>query len=127
MSETGRIASNPYDPALGKRLAGTVGPALPGETVRIVDDEDHPVASGETGHVQVRGPNVFAGYWRMPEKTRQEFTRDGWFRTGDLGVLGGPGIPDHYLSIVGRAKDLIISGGYKIGIASCRERVCQYV
>src|SRR3546814_19711867 len=88
MSETGMIASNPYDPALGKRLAGTVGPALPGETVRIVDDEDHPVASGETGHVQVRGPNVFAGYWRMPEKTRQEFTRDGWFRTGDLGVLG---------------------------------------
>jgi malonyl-CoA/methylmalonyl-CoA synthetase len=69
---------------------------------------------GETGSVQVRGPNVFAGYWRMPEKTRQEFTADGWFRTGDLGKLGGPGIPDHYLSIVGRAKDLIISGGYNV-------------
>ena len=114
MSETGMIASNPYDPALGKRLAGTVGPALPGESVRVVDDQDRPVAVGETGHVQVRGPNVFAGYWRMPEKTRQEFTQDGWFRTGDLGVLGGSGIPDHYLSIVGRSKDLIISGGYNV-------------
>jgi malonyl-CoA/methylmalonyl-CoA synthetase len=107
-------ASNPYDPALGDRLAGTVGPALPGETVRVVDDDDHPVAVGATGHVQVRGPNVFAGYWRMPEKTKQEFTPDGWFRTGDLGKLGGPDIPDHYLSIVGRAKDLIISGGYNV-------------
>lgn len=114
MSETGMIASNPYDPALGERIAGTVGPALPGETVRVVDDDDQPVAVGETGNVQVRGPNVFAGYWRMPEKTRQEFTADGWFRTGDLGKLGGPGIPDHYLSIVGRAKDLIISGGYNV-------------
>lgn len=114
MSETGMIASNPCDPDLGPRLAGTVGPALPGETVRIVDDEDQPVAVGETGHVQVRGPNVFAGYWRMPEKTLQEFTVDKWFRTGDLGVLGGPGIPDDYLSIVGRSKDLIISGGYNV-------------
>ncbi|MBV6271306.1 malonyl-CoA synthase [Alcaligenaceae bacterium CGII-47] len=114
MSETGMITSNPYEPALGERLAGTVGPALPGETVRVVDDEDRPVDLGQTGHVQVRGPNVFAGYWRMPEKTRQEFTEDGWFRTGDLGTLGGPGIPDHYLSIVGRSKDLIISGGYNV-------------
>lgn len=114
MSETGMIASNPYDSALDARMAGTVGPALPGETVRIVDDEDSPVAVGVTGHVQVRGPNVFAGYWRMPEKTREEFTADGWFRTGDLGVLGGSDIPDHYLSIVGRSKDLIISGGYNV-------------
>lgn len=114
MSETGMITSNPCDPALGERLGGTVGSALPGETVRVVDDEDQPVAVGETGHVQVRGPNVFAGYWRMPEKTRQEFTEDGWFRTGDLGMLGGSGIPDHYLSIVGRSKDLIISGGYNV-------------
>lgn len=114
MSETGMIASNPYDPASGARIPGTVGPALPGEEVRVVNEEDQPVAIGETGHVQVRGPNVFAGYWRMPEKTRQEFAEDGWFRTGDLGVLGGPGIPDHYLSIVGRSKDLIISGGYNV-------------
>ena len=114
MSETGMNTSNPYDPALGPRIPGTVGPALPGITVRVVDDADQPVGTGTTGHVQVRGPNVFAGYWRMPEKTRQEFTADGWFRTGDLGVLGGEGIPDHYLSIVGRSKDLIISGGYNV-------------
>lgn len=114
MSETGMIASNPYDTALGDRVAGTVGPALPGESVRVVDDADQSVAAGQTGHVQVRGPNVFAGYWRMPEKTREEFTADGWFRTGDLGTLGGPDIPDHYLSIVGRSKDLIISGGYNV-------------
>jgi malonyl-CoA/methylmalonyl-CoA synthetase len=114
MSETGMITSNPYDPALGPRIAGTVGPALPGIEVRVVDDTDRPVETGTTGHVQVRGPNVFAGYWRMPEKTCQEFTADGWFRTGDLGRLGGAGIPGHYLSIVGRSKDLIISGGYNV-------------
>ena len=114
MSETGMITSNPWDPARGERLPGTVGPALPGETVRVVDEADQPVAVGEPGHVQVRGPNVFAGYWRMPEKTREEFTADGWFRTGDIGVLGGQGIPDDYLSIVGRSKDLIISGGYNV-------------
>ncbi|MER1967154.1 malonyl-CoA synthase [Castellaniella sp. GW247-6E4] len=114
MSEAGMITSNPCDPALGERIAGTVGPALPGIAVRVVDDADRSVAAGVTGHVQVRGPNVFAGYWRMPEKTQQEFTGDGWFRTGDLGTLGGAGIPDHYLSIVGRSKDLIISGGYNV-------------
>ncbi|WP_323016202.1 malonyl-CoA synthase [Castellaniella sp.] len=114
MSETGMITSNPYDPARGERLPGTVGPALPGITVRVVDDDDQSLAVGEPGHVQVRGPNVFAGYWRMPEKTRQEFTSDGWFRTGDIGVLGGTGIPDDYLSIVGRSKDLIITGGYNV-------------
>lgn len=114
MSETGMITSNPWDPARGERIPGTVGPALPGETVRVVDDADRPVAVGEPGHVQVRGPNVFAGYWRMPEKTREEFTADGWFRTGDIGMLGGAGIPDDYLSIVGRSKDLIISGGYNV-------------
>ena len=114
MSETGMITSNPYDPARGERLPGTVGPALPGITVRVVDDADQPLAAGEPGHVQVRGPNVFAGYWRMPEKTRQGFTSDGWFRTGDIGALGGKGIPDDYLSIVGRSKDLIITGGYNV-------------
>ncbi len=114
MSETGMITSNPWEPARGERIPGTVGPALPGETVRVVDDADQPIAVGEPGHVQVRGPNVFAGYWRMPEKTREEFTADGWFRTGDIGMLGGSGIPDDYLSIVGRSKDLIISGGYNV-------------
>ncbi|CAM5788920.1 malonyl-CoA synthase [Castellaniella caeni] len=114
MSETGMITSNPYDPARGARLPGTVGPALPGVAVRVVDDADQGLAPGTPGHVQVRGPNVFAGYWRMPEKTRQEFTADGWFRTGDIGVLGGAGIPDDYLSIVGRSKDLIITGGYNV-------------
>jgi malonyl-CoA/methylmalonyl-CoA synthetase len=64
--------------------------------------------------VQVRGPNVFSGYWRMPEKTREEFTDDGWFRTGDVGHFGGDGIPDQYLTLVGRSKDLIISGGYNV-------------
>src|SRR5690606_6494936 len=82
MSETGMITSNPYDPALGERIAGTVGPALPGIAVRVVDDADQAVASGRTGRVQVRGPNVIAGYWCMPEKTREEFTDAGWFRTG---------------------------------------------
>lgn len=114
MSETGMITSNPYDSARGERLPGTVGPALPGITVRVVDDVDQPLAAGEPGHVQVRGPNVFAGYWRMPEKTRQEFTLDGWFRTGDIGVLGGADVPGDYLSIVGRSKDLIITGGYNV-------------
>src|SRR5690606_13366881 len=89
MSETGMITSNPWDAARGERIPGTVGPALPGETVRVVDDADQALPVGEPGHVQVRGPNVFAGYWRMPEKTREEFTADGWFRTGDIGVLGG--------------------------------------
>ncbi len=114
MSETGMITSNPWDRVRGERIPGTVGPALPGERVRVTDDADRPVAVGEPGHVQVRGPNVFAGYWRMPEKTREEFTADGWFRTGDIGMLGGAGIPDDYLSIVGRSKDLIISGGYNV-------------
>jgi malonyl-CoA/methylmalonyl-CoA synthetase len=69
---------------------------------------------GEVGNVQVRGPNVFSGYWRMPEKTREEFTADGWFRTGDVGQWGGPNVPDNYLTIVGRSKDLIISGGFNV-------------
>jgi malonyl-CoA/methylmalonyl-CoA synthetase len=62
----------------------------------------------------VRGPNVFKGYWRMPDKTREEFTADGWFKTGDVGAFGGPGRPDNYLTLVGRSKDLIISGGYNV-------------
>lgn len=107
MSEAGMITSNPYD---GERRAGTVGFALPGVNVRVVDDADQPLPAGENGAIQVKGPNVFSGYWRMPEKTREEFTRDGWFRTGDVGMFDAEG----YLSIVGRAKDLIITGGYNV-------------
>ena len=118
MSETVMLTSNPYDSALGERLAGTVGRALPGVQVRVVDDAGKPLAAGEIGNVQVRGPNVFSGYWRMPEKTREEFTEDGWFKTGDVGRWGGESAgraaPDDYLSIVGRSKDLIISGGYNV-------------
>jgi malonyl-CoA/methylmalonyl-CoA synthetase len=91
-----------------------VGKPLPGVSVRVVDDNLKPLSPGEIGAVQVRGPNVFSGYWRMPEKTREEFTPDGWFRTGDVGQWGGDGVPDGYLSIVGRSKDLIISGGYNV-------------
>lgn len=114
MSETVMNTSNPYSAQDGKRLAGTVGVPLPGIEVRVVDDTDQTVELRTPGHVQVRGPNVFPGYWKMPEKTREEFTPEGWFRTGDIGVFGGEGIPDHYLSIVGRSKDLIISGGYNV-------------
>lgn len=108
MTETGMNASNPYD---GERRAGTVGPALPGIDIRVVDPESGAdLAAGEIGGVQVKGPNVFPGYWRMPDKTAEEFTADGYFMTGDLGTLS----EDHYLTIVGRSKDLIISGGYNI-------------
>jgi len=107
MTETGMLTTNPL---LGDRRAGSVGPALPGTDLRIVDDDNRPVATGTIGHVQVRGPNVFAGYWRMPERNREEFTSDGFFRTGDMGSLSG----DAYLSIVGRSKDLIITGGYNV-------------
>jgi malonyl-CoA/methylmalonyl-CoA synthetase len=114
MSETVMLVSNPYFPERGRRIAGTVGEPLPGVGVRIVRDDGTPCGVGEIGNVQVRGPNVFSGYWRMPEKTREEFTDDGWFRTGDVGQFGGNGVPDHYLSLVGRSKDLIISGGYNV-------------
>lgn len=118
MSETVMLTSNPYDAKLGQRLAGTVGRALPGVEVRVVDDAGKPLAAGDIGNVQVRGPNVFSGYWRMPEKTREEFTEDGWFKTGDVGRWGGVSagrdVPDDYLSIVGRSKDLIISGGFNV-------------
>ncbi len=107
MSEAGMISSNPL---AGERRGGTVGFPLPGISVRIADERDRPVATGVIGAIQVKGENVFAGYWRMPEKTREEFTADGYFRTGDVGVFDRDG----YLSIVGRAKDLIISGGYNV-------------
>jgi len=107
MSEAGMIASNPYQ---GERRAGTVGFPLPGVSVRIAAAGVGALAAGEPGEIQVKGPNVFAGYWRMPEKTREDFTPDGWFRSGDIGRFSGDG----YLSIIGRSKDLIISGGYNV-------------
>jgi malonyl-CoA/methylmalonyl-CoA synthetase len=107
MSEAGMISSNPL---AGERRGGTVGLPLPGISVRIADERDQPVENGVIGAIQVKGENVFAGYWRMPEKTREEFTADAYFRTGDIGVFDRDG----YLSIVGRAKDLIISGGYNV-------------
>jgi malonyl-CoA/methylmalonyl-CoA synthetase len=115
MSETLMLSSNPYaaDPRYGgrsERRGGTVGFPLPGVQLRIVDDAGRPVATGEPGHIQVRGPNVFSGYWRMPEKTAEEFTADGFFKTGDVGRFDADG----YVTIVGRSKDLIISGGYNV-------------
>jgi malonyl-CoA/methylmalonyl-CoA synthetase len=107
MTETGMLTSNPVS---GDRRAGSVGPPLPGTEVRVVDDAGEACAPGVIGHVQVRGANVFAGYWRMPEKNEEEFTADGWFRTGDVGSLSA----DRYLTIVGRSKDLIITGGYNV-------------
>ncbi len=110
MSETVMLTSNPYHAAHGERRGGTVGFPLPGVSLRVQDDAGRPVPAGETGAIVVKGPNVFKGYWRMPEKTREEFTPDGFFKTGDVGVLDARG----YLTIVGRAKDLIISGGYNV-------------
>jgi len=107
MSETGMNTSNPLE---GERRAGSVGFPLPGVSVRVAGDGDRPLPAGDVGAIQVKGENVFRGYWRMPEKTREEFTADGWFRTGDVGSFDAQG----YLSIVGRAKDLIISGGYNV-------------
>ncbi|TCK31073.1 malonyl-CoA/methylmalonyl-CoA synthetase [Ancylobacter aquaticus] len=107
MTETGMNTSNPYE---GERIAGTVGFPLPGVDLRVVSPETgEALGTGEIGMIEVRGPNVFAGYWRMPEKTEAEF-HDGWFVTGDLGLIG----PDGYVQIVGRGKDLVISGGYNV-------------
>lgn len=110
MSETIMLTSNPCHAEDGDRRGGTVGKPLPGVGVRVVDDAGAAVAAGTIGNVQVKGPNVFVGYWRMPEKTAEEFTADGWFKTGDVGQFDALG----YLSIVGRSKDLIISGGYNV-------------
>jgi len=108
MTETNMNTSNPYE---GERRAGTVGFPLPGVEVKITDSTTgETLPPGEIGGIEVRGPNVFRGYWRMPEKTAQELRDDGFFITGDLGVFD----EDGYLTIVGRSKDLIISGGYNI-------------
>jgi malonyl-CoA/methylmalonyl-CoA synthetase len=107
MSEAGMIASNPLD---GERVPGSVGFALPGVSLRIADSKGRECSRGETGVIEVKGPNVFKGYWRMPAKTAEDFGVDGWFVTGDVGTMDDEG----RLRIVGRAKDLIISGGYNI-------------
>ncbi len=106
MTETNMNTSNPYD---GERRAGTVGMPLPGTQVRIVAGGAE-VPQGEVGGIEVRGPNVFKGYWQMPEKTAEELHADGWFITGDLGRVDAGG----YLQIVGRVKDMVISGGFNI-------------
>jgi malonyl-CoA/methylmalonyl-CoA synthetase len=107
MSETIMLTSNPYD---GERRGGTVGFPLPGVQLRVRGDQGQDLPAGEIGGIQVKGPNVFKGYWRMPEKTKEEFTADGWFKTGDVGRIDERG----YVTIVGRSKDLIISGGYNV-------------
>ncbi len=106
MTETNMNTSNPYD---GERRAGTVGFPLPGVDLRITADGEE-VATGAVGGIEVRGPNVFQGYWQMPEKTAEELRPDGWFLTGDLGRIDHDG----FVHIVGRAKDLVISGGFNI-------------
>ena len=108
MTETNMNTSNPYD---GERRAGTVGFPLPGVELKITDPASgETVANGEIGQIEVRGPNVFKGYWQMPEKTAEDLRADGFFITGDLGLIDNDG----YVTIVGRNKDLIISGGYNI-------------
>ncbi len=106
MTETGMNCSNPYE---GERRAGTVGFPLPGTEIRITHD-GAALPQGEVGLIEVRGPNVFSGYWHKPEKTAEEFREGGWFVTGDLGRIDADG----YVHIVGRAKDLVISGGYNV-------------
>jgi malonyl-CoA/methylmalonyl-CoA synthetase len=107
MTETNMNTSNPLH---GERRAGTVGLPLPGVEARVVNDADQQLASGEVGNLQVRGANVFAGYWRMPDKTAEDFTVDGFFNTGDKGRID----TDGYVSIVGRAKDVVITGGLNV-------------
>jgi malonyl-CoA/methylmalonyl-CoA synthetase len=110
MSETAMLTSNPCRPEDGERRGGTVGFPLPGVQLRVRDDKGLVAPRGEMGGIEVKGPNVFAGYWRMPDKTREEFTEDGWFKTGDVGKFD----EDGYVVIVGRLKDLIITGGYNV-------------
>ncbi len=107
MTETNMNTSNPYD---GERRAGTVGFPLPGVELRIVDENAQPVTKGEIGTIEVRGDNVCQGYWRMPEKTKEEMREDGFFITGDLGMED----EDGYVVVVGRGKDLIITGGFNV-------------
>ena len=115
MSETAMLTSNPYaaDARFAgqtERRGGTVGFPLPGVVLRVQGDDGKALPVGEIGGIQVQGPNIFKGYWRMPEKTAEEFTADGFFKTGDVGKVDERG----YVTIVGRSKDLIISGGYNV-------------
>ncbi len=114
MSETVMLTSNPYETADGERRAGTVGLPLPGVSLRVTADNGALCPVGEIGGIEVRGPNVFSGYWRMPEKTAEEFSTDArgqrWFKTGDVGRVDVGGV----VTIVGRSKDLIITGGYNV-------------
>jgi malonyl-CoA/methylmalonyl-CoA synthetase len=103
------LTSNPYLATQGERRGGTVGFPLPGVELRVRDDRGQLMPRGEIGGIEVRGPNVFAGYWGMPDKTKEEFD-GGWFKTGDVGHVDTEG----YVHIVGRSKDLIISGGYNV-------------
>ncbi len=108
MTETNMNTSNPYK---GERIAGTVGIPLPGVSLRVTDPESGSLlATDQVGMIEVKGPNVFKGYWRNPEKTKSEFRENGFFITGDLGKIDGRG----YVQIVGRVKDLIITGGYNV-------------
>ena len=115
MSETTMLTSNPYGPDArygeqSERRGNTVGFPLPGVDLRVVGEGGQSLAAGAIGGIEVRGPSVFLGYWRMPERTAEEFSADGWFKTGDVGLQDARG----YVSIVGRSKDLIISGGYNV-------------
>jgi malonyl-CoA/methylmalonyl-CoA synthetase len=115
MSETVMLTSNPYAAdaryiGQTERRGGTVGFPLPGVSLRVRGDDGQNLPVGEIGGIEVKGPNVFHGYWRMPEKTKEEFTADGYFKTGDVGKID----ERDYVTIVGRSKDLIISGGYNV-------------
>jgi malonyl-CoA/methylmalonyl-CoA synthetase len=110
MSETVMLTSNPYRPEDGERLPGSVGFPLPGVALRVTDDRGKACEPGTIGGIEVKGPSVFRGYWRAPELTAAEFSADGWFRTGDVGTVDAAG----YVRIVGRSKDLIISGGFNV-------------
>jgi len=116
MTETGMNTANPLG---GERIPGSVGLPLPGVSVRIVDGDGRACGPETVGAIEVKGPNVFGGYWRMPEKMREEFTADGYFKTGDMGEW----LPNGYMKIVGRAKDLIISGGLNVYPAEIEEKI----
>ena len=116
MTETSMSTSNPYE---GDRRAGTVGLPLPGVELRIVGTDGRPVAEGQVGMIEVRGCTVFQGYWRLPEKTAEDLAADGWFTTGDLGTQDADG----YVTIVGRGKDLVISGGFNVYPKEVEEQI----
>ncbi|MFT3856029.1 MAG: malonyl-CoA synthase [Aquabacterium sp.] len=119
MSETGMLCSNPCRASEGPRVPGSVGRPLPGVGLRIVDEQGRHLATGAIGHVEVQGPNVFQGYLGMPDKTAESFTPDGWFKTGDVGHMD----ERCYVFLSGRAKDLIISGGFNVYPAEVEDHI----